>query len=479
MENPEVELVNDIAEFYADPLGYVLYAFPWGEKGGPLEDFDGPDTWQREQLSAVGKAIQENPETTIQEAIASGHGIGKSAETSWVILWAMSTRPHLAGWVTANTQSQLKSKTWRELSVWHKRAINAHWFEWTATRFFHVEHQTTWGLDAIPWSEHNSEAFAGLHAEYVLMIMDEASAIADVIWEVAEGAMTTPRAMWFCFGNPTRNTGRFRECFRKYRHRWNGRKIDSRTCKMTNKEKLKEWQEDHGEDSDFFRIRVRGEFPNSDVNQLINTLAIERAAKTKQLVSGPLKIGVDPARFGDDETSIIRRRNRSAYKVKSYKGLCTMTLAGIIVNIIKEENPDQVAIDVGGLGAGTYDRLVELGYGDIVIPVNFGGIANDPERYYNKRSEMWGEMGKWIEDDVLPVSIPDDDMLQTDLETPLYSYDSKGRLVLEKKEDMKKRIGRSPDKGDSLALTFAEPIKVKKKHETTQTHTVIDSTTGY
>jgi hypothetical protein len=479
MENPEVELVNDIAEFYADPLGYVLYAFPWGEKGGPLEDFDGPDTWQREQLSAVGKAIQENPETTIQEAIASGHGIGKSAETSWVILWAMSTRPHLAGWVTANTQSQLKSKTWRELSVWHKRAINAHWFEWTATRFFHVDHQTTWGLDAIPWSEHNSEAFAGLHAEYVLMIMDEASAIADVIWEVAEGAMTTPRAMWFCFGNPTRNTGRFRECFRKYRHRWNGRKIDSRTCKMTNKEKLKEWQEDHGEDSDFFRIRVRGEFPNSDVNQLINTLAIERAAKAKQLVSGPLKIGVDPARFGDDETSIIRRRNRSAYKVKSYKGLCTMTLAGIIVNIIKAEDPDQVAIDVGGLGAGVYDRLVELGYKDIVVPVNFGGIANDPERYYNKRAEMWGEMKEWIEDDVLPVSIPDDDMLQTDLETPLYSYDSKGRLVLEKKEDMKKRIGRSPDKGDSLALTFAEPIKVKKKVSSTPTHTVIDSTTGY
>ncbi|MBJ2129067.1 terminase [Alteromonas sp. IB21] len=479
MENPEVELVNDIAEFYADPLGYVLYAFPWGEKGGPLEDFDGPDKWQREQLLSVGKAIQDDPETTIQEAIASGHGIGKSAETSWIILWAMSTRPHLAGWVTANTQSQLKSKTWRELSVWHKRAINAHWFEWTATRFFHVEHQTTWGLDAIPWSEHNSEAFAGLHAEYVLMIMDEASAIADVIWEVAEGAMTTPRAMWFCFGNPTRNTGRFRECFRKYRHRWNGRKIDSRTCKMTNKSKLKEWEDDHGVDSDFFRIRVRGEFPNSDVNQLINTLAIERAAKTKQLVSGPLKIGVDPARFGDDETSIIRRRNRSAYKVKSYKGLCTMTLAGIIVNIIKEESPDQVAIDVGGLGAGVYDRLVELGYKDIVVAVNFGGTANDPERYYNKRSEMWGEMKDWIEDDVLPVSIPDDDMLQTDLETPLYSYDSKGRLVLEKKDDMKKRIGRSPDKGDSLALTFAEPIKVKKKQTSAPTHTVIDSTTGY
>ena len=479
MQDVEVQLVEDIAEFYADPLGYVLYAFPWGEAGTSLEDSTGPDEWQCKQLDSIGQAFRDNPDANIQQAIASGHGIGKSAETSWIILWAMSTRPHLAGWITANTQSQLKSKTWRELSVWHKRAINACWFEWTATRFQHIEHKTTWGLDAIPWSEHNSEAFAGLHAEHVLMIMDEASAIADVIWEVAEGAMTTPRAMWFCFGNPTRNTGRFRECFRKYKHRWSGKKIDSRTCKMTNKAKLSEWKDDHGEDSDFFRVRVKGEFPNSDVNQLINSSKIEAASKYKTLGSGKLKIGVDPARFGDDESAIIRRRNRAAYKITTYRKINLMELTGHIVVIIKTERPDQVAIDIGGLGAGVYDRLIELGYGDIVVAVNFGGTASNPVKYVNKRSEMWAEMGAWLEDDVMPVMIPDDDILTTDLETPLYSYDSNGRLVLEKKADMKTRIGRSPDRADALALTFAEPIKINKPKNNINTHVVIDNTSGY
>ncbi len=477
--NAKKELVDDIAQFYDDPLGYVLYAFPWGEPGTALEAFTAPDKWQCAQLDSIGKTIRENPDSNIQEAIASGHGIGKSAQTAWLVLWAMSTRPHLAGWVTANTQTQLKSKTWRELSIWHKRAINSNWFEWSATRFQHVDHAETWGLDAIPWSEHNSEAFAGLHGEHVLMIMDEASAVADIIWEVAEGAMTTPRAMWFVFGNPTRNSGRFRECFRRYRHRWSNRKIDSRTCAMTNKEKLAEWEKDHGVDSDFYRIRVRGEFPKSDVNQLIDTKAIENARNRKQLVTGHLKIGVDPARFGDDETSIIRRRNNTAYKLETHRKINLMTLAGIIVRIIKHENPAQIAIDIGGLGAGVYDRLIELGYEDVVVAVNFGATANDPVKYFNKRSEMWGEMGKWVEDETMPAKLPDNDELQTDLESPLYSYDSNGRLVLEKKKDTKKRIGKSPDRGDSLALTFAEPIKIKKVSKPIQTHVVADKIAGY
>jgi len=476
-KSPELQIVQDIAEFYADPLGYVLYAFPWGEPGA-LEDFTGPDIWQSEQLDRVGKAFRDKPDTNIQEAIASGHGIGKSAETSWIILWAMSTRPHLAGWVTANTQSQLKSKTWRELAVWHKRSINQSWFEWSATRFCHVQHKITWGLDAIPWSEHNPEAFAGLHAEHVLMIMDEASAVADSIWEVAEGAMTTARAMWFVFGNPTRNTGRFRECFRKYRHRWSGSKIDSRTCLMTNKEKLAEWELDHGSDSDFYRVRVRGEFPLSDTSQLIDTGAIEAAAVNKSLATGPLKIGVDPARYGDDRASIIRRRNRAAYNIQTFNKCSLMELAGFVHKAIIEEKPAQVAIDVGGLGAGVVDRLIELGYKDIIVPVNFGGVALDPLKYKNKRAEMWGEMKKWVEGD-MPVMIPNHDELLTDMGVPQYTYDSNSRLVLETKEHMKKRGMRSPDCAEALALTFAEPVVIKKKIPIDTHSTRVDAATGY
>jgi len=203
----EADIAETIGAYYDNPYGYVMFAFPWGRPGGPLEHETGPDKWQAEQLTDIGNLFLENPEATLQDAIASGHGVGKSCEVAWLVLWAMSTRPHLAGWVTANTQTQLKSKTWRELAVWHKRAINRHWFEWTATRFAQVDNKETWGVDAIPWTERNSEAFAGLHGEHVLMIMDEASAISDIIWEVAEGAMTTPKAMWFAFGNPTRNSG--------------------------------------------------------------------------------------------------------------------------------------------------------------------------------------------------------------------------------------------------------------------------------
>ena len=152
---------------------------------------------------------------------------------------------------------QLKTKTWRELAVWHKRSLIKDWFEWTATKFYHIGHPETWFTAAIPWSEKNPEAFAGQHGEHVLVIYDESSAIPDIIWEVLEGVMTPPGAMRFAFGNPTRNTGKFRECFGKFKHRWLLWQIDSRDCRMTDKRKLDEWVDDYGEDSDFVKVRLR------------------------------------------------------------------------------------------------------------------------------------------------------------------------------------------------------------------------------
>lgn len=455
--NFEQELVKDIAQFYDDPYGYVRYAFAWGT--GQLEGFDGPDKWQAEQLMGVGEAIKQDPhEFSIQEAIASGHGIGKSAETAWLILWAMSTRPHLAGWVTANTQAQLKSKTWRELSVWHKRAINAHWFDWTATRFYQVDHAETWGLDAIPWSEHNPEAFAGLHAEHVLMIMDEASSIADKIWEVAEGAMTTPRAMWFAFGNPTRNTGRFRECFGKYKHRWNTRQIDSRNCKMANNAKLKEWADDHGEDSDFFRVRVRGEFPRAGTNQLISSESVQEARKraldVDQILFAPIAIGVDVARFGQDETVLTVRQGRKQVEQKTFRGLDNIQVASRAIELFKQY-PKVAAlfVDEVGVGSGVVDYLKTMGYP--VIGVNAGSRATNDKLYVNKRAEMWCRMKEWLE---AGADIIDDPDLAEQLSAVEYGYTPKEQIRLEKKEDMSSRGLSSPDRADALSLTFAEIV---------------------
>ena len=207
----EIALIEDIAAFYDDPLGFVLYAFPWGVNGGPLADEDGPDEWQRDVMGAIAESIKAGQDvgTAIQVAVASGHGIGKTALVAWLILWYVSTHEFPQVVVTANTGTQLSAKTWRELSKWHKLSINQHWFAWTATRFSHISYPETWFASAIPWTEHNSEAFAGTHEKHVLVIFDEASAIADKIWEVTEGAMTTAGAMWLCFGNPTQTTGRF------------------------------------------------------------------------------------------------------------------------------------------------------------------------------------------------------------------------------------------------------------------------------
>ena len=179
----------------------------------------------------------------VRSAVASGHGIGKSALVSWIILWAMSTLPDTRGVVSANTEGQLRTKTWPELAKWHGLCLNRDWFEYTATSLHSVlaGRDRTWRVDAITWSENNTEAIAGLHnkGRRAFVLLDEASAIPDPVWDTIEGALTDAgtELLWCVFGNPTRNTGRFRECFAggRFAHRWQPRQIDSRSVAMTNK----------------------------------------------------------------------------------------------------------------------------------------------------------------------------------------------------------------------------------------------------
>lgn len=456
----DAQLAQDIGRFYANPLAFVRYAFRWGD--GDLADWEGPDTWQREILAAIGERVQvgdavgDAVDGAIRLAVASGHGCGKSALVAFIILWAMSTRPHLAGVVTANTSAQLQDKTWRELSVWHKRAINQHWFKWTATRFYQQDHPETWFVSAVPWSKERPEAFAGLHAEHVLIVYDEASAIDDVIWETTEGATTTPGAIWVAFGNPTRNTGRFRECFARFRHRWETRQIDSRTAKAANQAQIQQWVDDYGEDSDFVRIRVRGIFPRAGSNQFISGELVEQAkARVPEVDRGaPLVMGVDIARFGDDQSVIRFRRGRDGKSLPpiKWRDRDTHFSANKVAEAIKRFAPQAVFIDGGGVGAGVIDNLVAWGYR--VIEVNFGSTASDDKAYFNKRAEMWGDARDWLKTG----AIDDDRELTDDLIGPEYGYDKDGRVQLEKKEDMKKRGLASPDNGDAFVLTFAQPV---------------------
>lgn len=197
-------------------------------------------------------------------------------------------------------------------------------------------------------------------------------------------------------------------------------------------------------------------FQTTGEDSFISPDLVMRARKSTAEEHGSLVIGVDPARFGDDRTSIVRRRGRVAYKLESYTKKDTMEVAGIVHLIIKQEKPTKVFIDVGGLGAGVVDRLREMGYEKIIVAVNSGEKALDQNKYFNKRAEMWGEMKGWLSD--APCQIPDSDTLHADLCAPSYKFDSNTRVQLEKKEDIKKRGLRSPDEGDALALTFAYPV---------------------
>jgi hypothetical protein len=465
--DPDEQLAEDMAGFFDDPLGFVLYSFNWGE--GDLLGFDGPDDWQRDFLDGIAASVKKNgfdgvnPVPAVQCATSSGHGIGKSALTSWLILWIMSTRPFCKGVVTANTAPQLESKTWAELAKWMRRCVTKDWFEISTGRgsmkMYHKDYPDSWRVDAQTCREENSESFAGLHAanSSPFYIFDEASAIPSKIWEVAEGGLTDGEPFWFTFGNPTRNSGRFFECFNRFRHRWTCRQIDSRTAKMTNKAKIAEWAADHGEDSDFMKVRVRGMFPSASSAQFIPSDIVQAARKVEPIanLSDPLIIGVDVARFGDDQSVIRIRRGRDARTIPPVKlsGADTMQVAARVAEIARKELPDAIFIDGGGVGGGVIDRLRQLGIPN-VIEVNFGGKATMRD-YRDMSAQMWGGMREWLANGG---AVEDSNELESDLTGREYSFDGENRYVMERKQDMKSRGLASPDDADALALTFAYPV---------------------
>lgn len=458
-----------------DPEAFVLFAFPWGKEGTPLEKVKGPRTWQRDELKAIKEHIDNSklkveldqmPEM-YQSATSSGRGVGKSALTAWLNIWAMST--HLGGTCinTANTEQQLKSRTWAELGKWHTLSINRHWFDKQAlslkpAQWFEEALKNQLSVDstyyysaAQLWSEENPDAFAGVHNHNgVLLIFDEASGIPEKIWTVSEGFFTEPipHRYWFCFSNPRRNTGSFFECFHKYRHYWRRRNIDSRSVEGADYNHLNRIIEKYGEDSDEARIEVLGQFPKQGDRQFISREDAENAA-TREISHDDhagIIMGVDPARFGSDATVIRFRQGRNArdFPVIRLKGKDNMEVANECAFQIQKVNPDAVCIDAGN-GTGVIDRLREMGYK--VTEVWFGSKSEQPE-YANKRTELWGKMREWLKGGC----IDNTQDLIDDLVGPEYKFQgASDRLMLESKDEMKRRGLASPDDADALACTFA------------------------
>lgn len=463
--NLEQQLASEIGGFSADPFGFVHYIYPWDE--GDLKDEKGPYEWQARILAQIGHHLQ-GPKRfePLQIAIASGHGIGKSALIAWIADWGISTCTDTRIIATANTGDQLSTKTIPEVKKWFTRSLNKHWWILAAESIKSSDktHTDNWRIDFHTWSLEKTEAFAGLHnqGKRIILIFDEGSAIPDKIWEVAEGAMTDKdtEIIWLVFGNPTQNSGRFKRCFGDLKHRWIRRQIDSRTVPGTNKAQIQKWIEDYGDDSDWVRIRVKGEFPRAGSTQLISSELVEQARERHATGYEHYWkiISVDVARFGDDRSIIGLRQGPKLDILETHRGLDTIQLAQRVMNQMKIHIPRVTVVDGDGIGGGVCDYVTNympewLEQNKPCFLQEFhGGIpASDTFMYFNRRAEMWGKMRTWLE----TADIPDMPELQNDLTGPQYSFSNKNQIQLERKEDMKKRGLSSPDYGDMLAMSFA------------------------
>lgn len=479
--SPNRKIAEQMKLCWDDPLRFVRIAYPWQEPG-PLQSYDGPDTWQLECLNYIGEQVKEHafngstPVLPIRIAVPSGHGTGKGALAAWLIDWIMSTRPASRISVTANTEQQLKRKTWALIQTWTKLCITAHWFEINSELMWFKGRKEDWYAAALSCAPENSEAFQGQHAPTgtSAYILDECSNIASSIWTAAEGGLTDGEPMIFAFGQPTRSEGEFFSVTSgSKRERWKQFPIDSRDSKLTNKALIAEWEQDYGEDSDFFRVRVKGLPPKAGDLQFIGSDVVYEAQRreVKPFDDDPLILGIDYARGGIDKTVLRFRKGLDArsirpIKITGDKSRDSMLVATKIADTIERYKPYKIFGDAtgGSIGGPINDRLRQLGYQ--VIDVQFGGESPD-KHYANMRTYMWAKMREWL----ARGSIDKDRDLEQDLVAPSSKHDKHDRVILESKEDIKKRGLDSPDDADALATTFSAPVAIPRIKQAVKTHT--------
>ena len=488
-ESGEPLIPPEWKQFYADPLGFVMAAFDWDNDRSiqivPMpapwnlvypQKF-GPDKWACQFLDDLGEEVKKrnfdgmHAVDPIRMAVASGHGIGKSALVAWIILWIISTREDAQGTVTAVKAQQLQDKTWSQFQRWLSKCKTKNWFSkpTSSKGGMYVRHRVrpeTWFVSAQTCDKNNSQAFAGQHAanSTSFYVFDEASGIEDIIHEVSEGGLTDGEPMKFAFGNPTENTGWFKEItVGKERHRWNNRSIDSRDVYITNKNFLQQHIDDKGIDSDWVKVRIRGMFPSLSSLQLISTgdvdAAIRRHLRKDQYDFAPVILTLDNAWTGEDEGCIAVRQGLYSKILRTFqKNDNDGEVAAMLAQLEDEYEADGVIIDQGW-GTGVYSFGKVLGRSWLLA--NFGAKAPDPG-CLNLRAYGWVKMRDWLKEGG---AIEDDQILYHDLIGPMVVGRPDGKIQLESKQDTKARGLPSPNRADALAISFMIPITKKKKSE--------------
>lgn len=445
-----------VMNFYTEhPIEYVKEVI-----GATPDDNQGP----------ILESCAKNQLTTVR----SGHGIGKSAVESWVIKWFMYTRPFPKVPCTAPTQHQLYDILWAELNKWNRDSNDGLLFEWTAERFYHKAHREEWF--AVPRTASTPDALQGFHADHVFYILDEASGVEDKIFEPVLGALSTEGAKLLACGNPTKLVGWFFDSHNKNRELYAAFHVDGRNSKRVSQAFVQMIIDMYGEDSDVFRVRVAGEFPKAMPDSLIALDWVERNSEKTLLVVFPkaIDIGVDVARFGDDQSVICPLfDDRYQQKPEVYNHNDTMQLTGRVVQMIERYNDRynlpviNVKIDCDGLGVGVYDRLKEIvrerRWKNVKVhECHFGGRggrlkADDPVNYSNSSGLMWGMLRERLRRNALVLWYNDKQISQ--ISNRKYRVNSDGEIEIERKEEMKKRGLKSPDMADALVLSLWKPKK--------------------
>jgi hypothetical protein len=414
-----------------------------------------PDPWQIELLEA-----------TLTErlcSVKSGHGIGKSTCCAWLMLHHMLCFYPQKTVCTAPTAAQLFDALFAELKSQLLRLPPAlqQLFEVFSERITLKSDPSGSFISCRTARKETPEALQGIHSANVLLICDEASSVDNSIFEAAGGSLSTPNSKLVMVGNPTRSEGYFYDSFTKLKDRYWTRTVSCEDSSRVTPEYIEEMEERYGRDSSTFAIRVLGNFAETTEDTIISNSLVE-AAVTRDVdlsETAPIVWGLDIARFGSDKSALCKRQgNHVLEPIKSWAKLDTMALTGAIHAEYQKAQaegkvPQEIMADSIGVGAGACDRMRELDMP--AVDVNTGESASVTGQYKNLRAELWHQAKEWFEQ--LNCRIPRDERLMFELCSPRYTYESTGKIRMETKAEMKKRIGHkgSPDFADSFVLTFA------------------------
>jgi hypothetical protein len=464
---------EDIGEWLAscskDPVKFVMEAFPWGS--GELANAKGPEEWQRWALEEIRDKMMGPGEAIAKIACASGHGVGKSALAAWIILWGISMSADCRGLVTGSTEAQVMQRLRAELKIWARRSRLEGLFELGATALTSRDpaHQMTWRVDMVAWTEARPTSFAGLHnaGRRLLVVVDEASGVPDVIFQTLEGTGTdaSTELVFLMLGNPLSPSGYFFDAFNKFSDGWSTRHVDSREVSFTNKAHFERIAAQYGVESDYFKMRVTGHFPSVGASQFLPVALVTMAMERPMVrpAGDGLVLGVDCARYGPDNSVLFPRRGLDARSIpyESYNGLSIPQLEEKVIAFCNR-HPDvmQIHVDGGGLGAGVVDHL-RLRLSIPIIDVVGSGKPDQGMigggRYANKRAESYAVLKGALE---TGLCLPNDRELLAELTSFEYGFNQKGDILLESKIDLRRRGIESPDRADALSLTYAAQVSV-------------------